>query len=119
MKKCLLIICIVFSSFLHAATLTCNGTVEKIGLHANNRLMLKLSSMNTAVFICSPNSEWTVPGTSYKTSAETCKTMLSMLMHAKSTNADMGNVWFDGTDVPSSCKGWKNWKSANIRFFLY
>jgi len=44
------------SVYSHAGTIQCNGTVEKIGLHASNKLMLKLSSMNKAVFICSPDA---------------------------------------------------------------
>lgn len=102
-----------------AGTLTCTGKVEKIALHAPDKLMLKLTSMNSPVFICSPEYKWTVPGTSYTTSAETCKVMLSMLMHAKSTQADIGKVWFDGSDVPSSCSGWSSWKKANVRYFGY
>ncbi|WP_083707598.1 hypothetical protein [Pseudoalteromonas sp. EB27] len=102
-----------------AGTLTCAGKVEKVALHAPDKLMLKLTSMNQSVFICSPEYKWTVPGTSYTTSAETCKVMISMLMHAKSTQADMGNVWFDGSDVPSSCSGWSSWKKANVRYFAY
>lgn len=110
---------LVLSSASNAATIQCTGTVKKIGLHANDRIMLQLSSMNQPVFICSPNAEWEVSGTGYKTSAETCKSMLSMLMHAKATNADMGNVWFDGDDVPASCNGWESWQNANVRYFTY
>ena len=117
--KYLIFVLAIFSSFSYAATISCTGVVEKIGLHASDRLMLKLSSMNTAVFICKTNDEWSVSGTGYKTSAETCKTMMSMLMHAKTTKAEIGSVWFDGDDVPSSCSNWKNWKSANVRYFLY
>lgn len=102
-----------------AATLTCTGTVEKLGLHAPDKIMLKLSSMNTAVFICDPSANWSVSGTSYTTSAETCKTMLSMLMHAKSMGSEMGSVWFDGDDVPSNCTEWESWQEANVRAFLY
>ncbi|NQY62440.1 MAG: hypothetical protein HRT38_01755 [Alteromonadaceae bacterium] len=108
-----------FSSLSFGGTIQCGGTVEKIGLHANNRILLKLSSMNTKVFICTIDAEWTVSGTSYKTSAETCKAMLSMLMHAKATKADMGAVWFDGDDVPESCNGWLEWKTTNVRHFMY
>ncbi len=118
MKKLVLFLALL-PSFSLAATLQCTGVVEKIGLHASDKIMLKLSSMNKAVFICSPNSEWVVSGTGYKTSAETCKSMLSMLMHAKSTNAAMGNVWFDGDHVPASCSSWESWKTANVRYFLY
>ena len=114
----IILLFLVFSSYSYAATIQCAGTVDKIGLHASDKLMLKLSSMNTAIFICSPSSEWSVPGTGYKTSTETCKSMLSMLMHAKATKADMGNVWFDGDDVPANCNAWQNWKNANVRYFL-
>lgn len=111
---------IAFSSVdSHAGTIQCNGTVEKIGMHASDKLMLKLSSMNQAVFICKPNSEWSVSGTEYTTSPETCNALLSMLMHAKATGAQMGDVWFDGDDVPATCSSWESWKSANIRHFLY
>ncbi|NQY35761.1 MAG: hypothetical protein HRT37_12485 [Alteromonadaceae bacterium] len=108
-----------FSSLSFGGTIQCGGTVEKLGLHASDKILLKLSSMNAKVFICSTNSEWTVSGTGHKTSAETCKAMLSMLMHAKATKADMGSVWFDGDDVPESCDSWGNWKNTNIRHFMY
>ncbi|MCW8998358.1 MAG: hypothetical protein OQK04_06545 [Kangiellaceae bacterium] len=75
--------------------------------------------MNTSVFICNPGENWTVSGASYQTSAEMCKTMVSMLMHAKSTKADMGSVYFDGDDVPADCNSWGNWKAASVRFFLF
>ncbi|NOU49183.1 hypothetical protein HG263_01270 [Pseudoalteromonas sp. JBTF-M23] len=118
MKKFLLLLLIMSPPVL-SGTIKCTGTVEKLGLHSSNKIMLKLSSMNQAVFICQPNQEWSVPGTNYKTSPEMCNSLLSMLMHAKSTNAQMGSVWFDGDDVPTSCNGWESWKTANIRYFLY
>ena len=114
-----LMVASVFSSASFAGTKTCTGTVEKVGLHAPDKLMLKLSSMNKPVFICSPEYKWTVAGTSYTTSAETCKMMFSMLMHAKSTQANMGSVWFDGDDVPTDCSSWGSWKRANVRYFTY
>lgn len=117
--KTIILLFLLFPYSCIAATLTCTGTVEKLGLHAPNRILLKLSSMNTAVFICNPNANWSVSGTAYTTSSETCKTMLSMLMHAKSTSSEMGSVWFDGDSVPASCNEWENWQNANVRFFLY
>jgi hypothetical protein len=117
--KILVLALSLISLTTNAATLQCSGTVENIGLHAPDKIMLRLSSMNTAVFICNPSELWTVSGTSYKTSAETCKMMVSMLMHAKSTKAEMGNVWFDGDDVPESCNSWQSWKTTNVRMFLY
>ncbi|AZZ95774.1 hypothetical protein [Pseudoalteromonas sp. R3] len=117
--KRMLFILLAFPFLSFAGTLQCSGTVDKIGLHAPDRVMLKLSSMNKAVFICNTNAEWSVSGTPYTTSAQTCNALLSMLLYAKSTNTDMGHVWFDGNDVPTSCNGWEDWKSANIRHFLY
>jgi len=115
-----LIILLYFMSFsVTAGTLTCSGTVAQIGLHATDRLMIRLSSMNTAVFVCNPNANWSVSGTNYQTGAETCKTMMSMFMTAKATGKSIGNVWFDGDDVPQNCSSWENWKSANVRHFLY
>jgi len=118
MKKILLALSL-FSSSAFAGTLACTGTVEQIGLHAPDKIMLRLSSMNTAVFICSTKNNWSVAGTSYQTGVETCNAIWSMLMHAKSTKAEMGKVWFDGEDVPTDCNQWETWKAANIRHFLY
>lgn len=110
---------LMFSTVAFGGTLQCAGTVDKIGMHASNRVMLKLSSMNRAVFICSPSYDWTVTGTTYSTSPDMCKTLVSMLMHAKATGAEIGNMWFDGDAVPASCTTWEAWKSANIRHFMY
>lgn len=102
-----------------AKQLTCGGTVKAIGFHTPNTILLRLSSMNTSVFVCNIASNWTPPGTSHTTSAEMCKAMLSMLLHAKATQADMGNVYFDGEHVPDSCDSWGSWRSANVRYFMY
>ncbi len=118
MKKLIVLLCFIsFPAF--AGTLTCGGTVSNIGLHASNQLMVRLSSMNAAVFVCDPTKNWSVPGTTYQTGAETCKTMMAMLMTAKAKGESVGEVWFDGDDVPSSCTTWDNWKRANIRYFLF
>jgi hypothetical protein len=117
--KIFIILLALFSSVASGGTLVCGGKVDKLGLHATDKLMLKLTSMNTAVFICSPNKLWEVSGATYKTSPETCRTIISFLMHAKTTGLDMGSVYFDGDDVPANCNSWESWKNANIRHFLY
>lgn len=109
----------VFATQSYAGELRCGGSVVRLGLHAPDRFMLQLSSMNTAVFICNPSATWQVSGTPYTTSAETCKMMMSMLMHAKAANLQLEGVWFDGSIVPSSCTSWPAWESANVRHFLY
>ncbi|MCG9734738.1 hypothetical protein L1D51_12115 [Pseudoalteromonas shioyasakiensis] len=104
---------------VRSATIQCGGMVEKVGFHSPDKLMLKLSSMNRAVYICSPEYKWTVSGTSYSTGPKMCQTMMSMLMHAKATRSDMGSIWFDGDDVPENCESWGAMKKANIRYFAY
>ena len=90
-----LFLLLLVSSMSFAGATSCNGTVEKIGLHSPDKILLKLSDMNTPVFICNTNATWTVPGTGYTTEPETCKTMISMFMHAKATDIEIG-VTFDG-----------------------
>jgi hypothetical protein len=107
----------VLSNFVRAGTLTCVGEVEELAYHANSRFMLKLTSMNTPVFICNPDSPWQVPGTGYVTSAETCKMMYSTFLAAKMANKVVDYVHFDGDQVPEACDEWGNWSVANVRFF--
>lgn len=114
-----LIFVLVVSGNSFAGTLQCSGKVEQIGMHANDRIMLRLTSMNTPVFICSTTSSWKPSGSSYSTSPETCKALLSMFLTAKATGVDMGDVWMDGDDATESCSTFGNWKSVNIRHFLF
>jgi hypothetical protein len=81
--------------------------------------MLRLSSMNTPVFFCHPNATFVVTGTTYTTSAETCRAMVAMLITARETGRTIESMYFDGDDVPATCDAWGGWKSANVRFFSY
>lgn len=102
-----------------AAELTCSGKILQINLHAPDTYMLQLDSMNTPVFFCKPNATWTVPGTSYSTSAETCRTLIGVFLAAKVSEKSLAVIYFDGSDVPASCNAWGAWTSANIRFFTW
>lgn len=102
-----------------AGELTCSGTVEAISFHANNTFMVRLSSMNTAVFFCNPDTTFTVAGTSYTTGPETCKALIAMFLTARETGKTIQSLYFDGASVPATCNGWGNWASANIRHFSY
>jgi hypothetical protein len=116
--KGITIIAAIFAAAqVNAGSLACeNATVERIAYHANNRLMVKLSNMNTAVFFCSPERDWSVAGTSYTMGPETCKAVFSMFLSAKATGETIRRVHFDGDDVPGACDQWGNWKSAVIRY---
>jgi hypothetical protein len=106
-----------FMSSVTAATLVCSGKIDRLSYHSPNKFMLKLSSMNTPVFFCSPDMEWKVGGTSYVTGAETCKTMYSTFLAIKMTDKSITSMYFDGDQVPSSCNSWESWRQANIRHY--
>lgn len=117
MKKLIVGALMACSISANSAELVCSGTVDILAYHANNKLMIKLSNMNTAVFFCSPDSEWVVSGTPYKTGPQTCQTMYSTFLAAKLAGKTLSSVYFDGDQVPSSCSSWGSWSVANIRHF--
>lgn len=119
-KKSLSVLVATLLSFqVNAATVACTGTVEELSYHASNQLMIRLSSMNTPVYICNPSSEWVVPGTAYRTSAETCRVLYSTFLTARVSGIPIRNLYFDGDDVPATCDTWGSWKSANIRHYKF
>jgi hypothetical protein len=103
-----------------AGTLTCDGKVETIAYHGNNKLMVKLSSMNTPVFFCNPSSSWKVDGEPSRVmEPETCQAVFSMFLSARATGDHIGRVHFDGAEVPSSCNQFGSWKNVFIRYVNY
>lgn len=117
--KMIALMCILLVVVGHswAATVICTGTVAELAFHANGRLMVRLSSMNTPVFICSPDQIWTVPGTPYTTSPATCNTLYSTFLAARVSGIEIRSMYFDGDEVPATCNSWASWGSANVRFF--
>ena len=107
----------LFAMNANAGTVVCSGKVAELAYHANNNFMIRLDSMNRAVFFCSPDSEFTVSGTAYVTGTETCKVLYSTFLSAKMAGKSINAMYFDGDQVPASCDGWTDWNSANIRYF--
>lgn len=104
----------------NAATLVCNGTVDMVGYHNPGILVVKLSSMNTVVSVCSTDSAWTVsPGVGYSTTIQACKTLYTALLTAKATNAPVQAMYFDGDSLPVSCAAWPAWSSAQVRYYVF
>lgn len=103
----------------NAGSLSCSGTVAEISYHANDKLMIRLSSMNTIVSFCNPSATWTVAGTSYTTSAETCKAIYSAFLSAKASGTTVTGMYMDGADVPADCNSFPAWASVNIRHFRF
>ncbi|HEY0924135.1 hypothetical protein [Rheinheimera pacifica] len=116
-KKIVALALLALSGNTFAGSIVCEGTVETLAYHADNQLMIKLSSMNVPVFFCSPDSEWVVGGTSYKTGPQTCQTLYSTFLAAQIAGKQLNRVWFDGDAVPASCNSWVEWTIANIRHF--
>lgn len=111
---------LLFSTNLFAGTLACSGTVDTVAYHGNDKLMVKLSSMNTPVFFCNPNAQWSVSGASGRVmSAETCKTVFSMFLTAKASKQHITKIHFDGDNVPTSCSAFTSWSDVFIRYVNY
>lgn len=103
-----------------AASIVCTGTVVQLAYHQPGNLFLRLSSMNTAVGICSTDAEWVVPGSlAGNTTVSACKTLYATLMTAKVTGATFANVYFDGDQVPGSCTTFAPWTQVNLRYMSY
>ena len=120
MKKILLLSSLLVSLNSFAGTLVCDGVVETVGYHGNNNLMFKLSSMNNYVFFCNPSAEWTVTGATGRTmNPETCKSLFSLFLTARSTKEAISKVHFDGDDVPSKCSEFGSMKKVFIRYVSY
>jgi len=103
-----------------AGNVVCSGTVDVLAYHQPGRLMIKLSSMNTAVFICSTDADWTVAGSlAGTTTPSACKALYATFLSAKLTRAPINNMYFDGDDVPASCNSFSPWMGANVRYYDY
>lgn len=118
-KRFVVLVSVLLSVQAHAATVVCSGTVEDVSYHASDKLMVRLSSMNTPVFFCNTAAEWVVAGSSYRTSVETCKALYSMFLTARVSGIPVRSMYFDGDDVPATCNSWGSWKSASIRHFKF
>lgn len=101
-----------------AGEIVCYGKVEVLSYHAPDQMMIKLSGMNTSVLFCSPDNRWSVPGTSYTTGPETCKTLYSVFLAAKLSGKILESVYFDGDGTPANCNSFASWTRLNIRHFI-
>lgn len=107
----------------YAGTVVCGGTVQSVAYHTTasekGQLMIKLSGMNTPVFICSPDVTWAVGGTTFTTTAASCKAMYASFLAAKASGTPISTIYFDGDQVPAACNAWAAWSVANVRYFEF
>jgi hypothetical protein len=106
------------ASNVYAGSISCAGTVDEVAYHAAGRLMIRLSSMNLPVFICSTDIEWVVPG-GYSTSTAACKANYAAFLTAKVTRAPFNGVLFDGDQVPGACNAFTYWNNVSVRFYSF
>lgn len=119
-NKLLMSLFLLFPTTVTAGSLICSGKVDQVAYHGNNRLMVKLSSMNTPVFFCNPGSDWKVAGEPNRVmSPDTCKAVFSIFLSARSTEETINRVHFDGDNVPESCSSFKSWQEVFIRYVNY
>ena len=120
LKAAIIVLASMLATNGWAAELWCSGTVENVGFHSPGRLMLKLSTMNTPVFICSTDETWAPAGANgYSTTPAACKTLYATLLAARTSGTALQTVLFDGGQVPAACNGWANWANANVRYVVH
>lgn len=107
----------LLSGVAQAGSLTCSGRVTQVNMHANDTFMLKLDSMDYPVYFCRTNGTFSVSGTQFTTSAETCRTLIALFLTAKVTEKRLSVIYFDGDEVPTACNAFGPWKNVNIRYF--
>ena len=112
-----LLSCLLGASPAFAGTVVCTGTVDYLQYDSNDKFAIKLSTMNQAVYFCTPQGTWTVTA-GYSTGSETCKMMYASFLAAKLAGIPVGAVYFDGDGVPATCDAWAAWQSASIRHFV-
>lgn len=95
-----------------ANSFSCVGKIDKVGIHGTNRVILKLTSMNTVVNICSPEDS---RGSVYPVSPEQCKLAYSTLLSAFAMDMEM-SVFFDNVATGTNCSNFAPWELATARF---
>ncbi|SNB46510.1 hypothetical protein SAMN06269301_1977 [Geobacter sp. DSM 9736] len=104
----------------YAEAVVCGGTVQTLAYHQPGKLLLRLSSMNTPVYICSTDADWVVPGSlAGSTSPAACKAIYATLLAAKTSGAPIPDMYFDGDQLPANCISFAPWSEANVRYFSF
>jgi hypothetical protein len=105
---------LVFAGSIAHATdeIICSGTIATIGVHGTNRVMLRLTGMNTVVQIC--NLEQTM-GTTAPISATQCKAAYATLLTAYTIGKTL-TIYFDNVATGTSCTTFAPWEAAPARW---
>src|SRR5687767_4330248 len=84
-----------FGGSAQAGSLICSGTVAQVAYHQPGLVLLRLSSMNTPIVICSTDRDFDVPGAlASSTTPAACKTIQANLLAAKATEAIITSLYF-------------------------
>lgn len=107
------IVAVCASAAAHATDgIVCGGTVAIVGIHSTDKVMLRLSGMNTVVQIC--HLSQTI-GTTYPITAAQCKAAYSTLLTAYALGKSI-SVNFDNIQNGTSCTNLVAWEVATARW---
>jgi len=93
-----------------AGTVVCAGTVTELtytmeGGSFDPIVLLRLSSMNTPVKVCSLSQNWTIGV--FTTTPTACKALYGAMLAARLSGNAVNDVYFDFSgSSPSTCTGW-------------
>lgn len=106
-------VCVSFAPVSYGANgIGCRGTIVKLGVHGTDKVILKLSDMNTVVQICHLNE---IVGSAYPITPEQCKAAYSTLLTAYSLGKTI-SVTFDNVQNGTSCSTFSSWELATARW---
>lgn len=104
-----------FSLNAQAGSIGCGGNIDMLVIHQPGLVGIKLSSMNTYVFVCSLDVTVTPAGAG-SIQPSTCKAIYAALLGAKLQNKSINDLIFDGDGVPASCDTWPGFSQVFLRF---
>jgi len=92
--------------------IVCTGRVATIGIHSTDRVMLRLTGMNTVVQICHLAQTM---GTTYPITPAQCKLAYATLVTAHTMGKQL-SVYFDNVQSGTSCSTFVAWEVATARW---
>jgi hypothetical protein len=108
------LILVLFSHIAQAATdaIQCSGKVEQIAVYSSDTIVMRLSSMNYPVTICSLSS---TVGSTMPVPPSQCKAAYAALMLAMAQDKT-ASVWLDNVVNGTNCQNFSRLEMATIRW---
>lgn len=114
LKQGFVVLVLSVGSATHAGSLFCTGTIIEMGVHTPGLLLVRLSSMNARVVMCSIDTAYSTQGGPSIT-APTCEGMYANLMAARASGQTV-QLMMDGDAVPAQCSSFIEWTYVGLRY---